>query len=201
MYRHFFKPLLDLCLAFFLLLLATPLLLFVAVAILIGMGTPIFFTQHRPGYHGKIFTIYKFRTMTDETDRNGILLPDDQRLQGIGRLIRSLSIDELPQLWNVLKGEMSFIGPRPLLVEYLTLYNDEQQRRHNVKPGITGWAQVNGRNDISWEKKFEYDLYYVDHLSFGLDRKIIGLTIKKIFSREGVNAEGHATTERFNGKN
>jgi undecaprenyl phosphate N,N'-diacetylbacillosamine 1-phosphate transferase len=165
------------------------------------MGRPIIFTQERPGYKGKIFKIYKFRTMTNEKDKNGELLPDEKRLKGIGKVIRSLSLDELPQLFNVLKGDMSFIGPRPLLVEYLPLYNEEQKKRHDVLPGITGLAQVNGRNAISWKKKFEYDVEYVNNLSFLMDMKIIFLTIQKVIKRDGISQEGNATMEKFNGKN
>ena len=163
------------------------------------MGRPILFTQDRPGKDGKIFKIYKFRTMTNETDENGELLPDEQRLKGIGKTIRKLSLDELPQLINVIRGDMSFIGPRPLLVEYLPLYNKEQARRHEVTPGITGWAQVNGRNAISWEDKFKYDVWYVDNCSFLVDMKIIWLTILKVLKQEGISSEQHATMEKFKG--
>lgn len=201
MYKIIFKPLLDRVLALFMIIVILPFIVMISLIVLIGMGRPVFFKQVRPGFQEALFTIYKFRTMTNEQDENGVLLPDEQRLKPIGRFIRSLSLDELPQLWNVLKGEMSFIGPRPLLVEYLTLYNDEQKRRHHVKPGITGWAQVNGRNAISWREKFEYDRYYVEHLSFGLDMKIIWMTAKRVFARTDISTEGHATTEKFNGKN
>ena len=165
------------------------------------MGRPIIFTQDRPGYKGKIFKIYKFRTMTNEKDKNGRFLPDEMRLKGIGRIIRSLSLDELPQLFNVLKGDMSFIGPRPLLVEYLPLYNKDQKKRHDVLPGITGLAQVKGRNSISWKKKFRYDVFYVKNVSFCLDLYIIYLTIIKVLKRDGISQEGKATMEKFNGKN
>ena len=164
-------------------------------------GAGVFFTQDRPGKNAKIFKAIKFKTMTDERDAGGKLLPDDVRLTKIGRIVRSLSIDELPQLINVLKGDMALIGPRPLLPKYLSLYSSEQFRRHEVRPGITGWAQVNGRNNISWKKKFELDVWYVDHMSFLLDMKIFFLTIKKVFVREGINMEGMATTEPFNGNN
>lgn len=164
-------------------------------------GAGAFFTQVRPGKGAKTFRIIKYKTMTDERDKNGVLLPDAQRLTKVGRLVRSFSIDELPQLFNVLKGDMSLIGPRPLLVEYLPLYSKTQMRRHEVRPGITGWAQVNGRNAITHTKKFEYDVWYVDHLSFGLDCRILFLTIKKVFVREGISAEGEATAESFNGYN
>ena len=163
------------------------------------MGKPVIFKQKRPGLNEKIFEIYKFRTMTNQKDKNGNLLPDEERLKGVGKIIRSLSLDELPQLFNVLKGDMSFIGPRPLLIEYLPLYNKEQKKRHTVLPGITGLAQVNGRNAISWKKKFEYDVEYVEKLSFLLDLKIILLTIKKVLIKEGITKEGHVSTEKFKG--
>jgi undecaprenyl phosphate N,N'-diacetylbacillosamine 1-phosphate transferase len=159
----------------------------------------VFFTQLRPGKNGAIFKLVKFKTMNDKRDEAGNLLPDADRLTGIGKFIRKTSLDELPQLWNVLKGDMSLVGPRPLLVQYLPLYNAEQQRRHLVKPGITGWAQVNGRNAIGWEEKFKLDVWYVDHLSFSLDAKILFLTIKKVFIREGISATGHATMDYFRG--
>ena len=164
-------------------------------------GAGAFFTQERPGRNGKIFKVIKFKTMTDERDVNGDLLPDEQRLTKVGKLIRSTSVDELPQLINVLKGDMALIGPRPLLPQYLPLYNKEQARRHEVRPGITGWAQVNGRNAISWTKKFELDVWYVDHCSFILDLRIIVLTIKKVFVREGISSETSATMEYFTGNN
>ena len=164
-------------------------------------GAGAFFTQERPGRNGKIFKVIKFKTMTDERDVNGDLLPDEQRLTKVGKLIRSTSVDDLPQLINVLKGDMALIGPRPLLPQYLPLYNKEQARRHEVRPGITGWAQVNGRNAISWAKKFELDVWYVDHCSFILDLRIIVLTIKKVFVREGISSETSATMEPFTGNN
>jgi lipopolysaccharide/colanic/teichoic acid biosynthesis glycosyltransferase len=164
-------------------------------------GAGAFFTQERPGKDAKIFKVIKYKTMTDERDADGKLLPDAQRLTRIGKIVRSLSIDELPQLFNVLKGDMSFVGPRPLLVKYLPLYSKEQMRRHNVRPGITGWAQVNGRNAITHTKKFEYDVWYVDNISFMLDLKILFLTIKKVFVREGISGEGIATAETFDGTN
>ena len=201
MYAGVLKPLSDRVGALLLILVFSPFILLTALAVRIGVGKPLFFVQERPGLQGKLFRIYKFRTMTNERDENGELLPDERRLHGAGKIIRSLSLDELPQLFNVLKGEMSFIGPRPLLVEYLPLYNNEQQKRHDVKPGITGWAQVNGRNAIDWKTRFELDLYYVRHLSFALDVKIAWLTVKKVFLREGVSAEGHVTMEKFNGNN
>lgn len=180
------------------LIILIPVALFLHFA---NKGAGVFFLQPRPGRNGKIFKVIKFKTMTDERDAQGNLLPDEVRLTKVGRFVRSTSIDELPQLWNVIKGDMSLIGPRPLLVQYLPLYSPEQARRHEVRPGITGWAQVNGRNSISWKQKFEYDVWYVDHLSFGLDVKIILLTIKKVFVREGISHEGMATMEPFNGHN
>ncbi len=201
MYKKFFKSLFDKILALFLIILFSPIMLIVAILIYLWDGRPIIFTQERPGLNEKIFKIYKFRTMTNERDKNGNLLPDEKRLKGIGKIIRSLSLDELPQLFNVLKGDMSFIGPRPLLVEYLPLYNEEQKKRHLVKPGITGLAQVKGRNAISWRKKFKYDVFYVNHLSFKLDLYIICQTILKVVKREGISQQGHATMEKFNGRN
>ena len=163
------------------------------------MGAPILFRQKRPGLDAKIFGIYKFRTMTIEKDESGELLPDEQRLVGIGKFIRSTSLDELPQLFNVLKGEMSFIGPRPLLIEYLILYNERQKKRHDVKPGITGWAQVNGRNAISWEQKFKYDVWYVENQSFGLDIKILWMTFLKVLKRSDISSNTTVTMEKFEG--
>ena len=199
MYKNVFKPILDKLLAFFLIVVLFPVIAMVAVLIYFYIGKPVFFRQERPGKNGKIFTIYKFRTMNNARDSNGDLLPDEVRLTKIGKWIRALSLDELPQLLNVLKGDMSFVGPRPLLVEYLSLYNARQKKRHLVKPGITGWAQVNGRNAISWEEKFEYDVWYVEHISFGLDMKILYLTVLKVFRGEGVSAANHATMEKFEG--
>lgn len=201
MYASFFKPLLDRLGAAVLLFFSSPFLLITLVILFFSLGRPLFFVQRRPGLCGMPFNIYKLRTMDNCRDENGNLLPDEVRLHGAGRLIRSLSLDELPQLLNVLKGEMSFVGPRPLLEEYLPLYNEEQKRRHDVKPGITGWAQVNGRNAISWKQKFEYDVWYVDHMSFALDMKIVWMTIRKVFVREGISAKGQATVEKFNGSN
>ena len=201
-YTRYFKYPLDCLIAAFLILLTSPVLLSTILLLAIAnRGSGIFFLQERPGKNGKIFKVIKFKTMTDERDVDGNLLPDAQRLTKVGRFVRSTSIDELPQLINVLKGDMALIGPRPLLPQYLPLYSKEQARRHEVRPGITGWAQVNGRNDISWKRKFELDVWYVDHISFWLDVKIIMLTIKKVFVREGINKEGNATTEAFNGHN
>lgn len=201
MYIKFFKPLLDRFGALILLIIFSPLLLLTTLLIVVMMRRPVYFSQRRPGLHGKIFTIYKFRTMTNERDPHGNLLSDEKRLKGIGQFIRNLSLDELPQLINVLIGEMSFIGPRPLLPEYLPLYTPQQAQRHNVKPGISGWAQVNGRNAISWEEKFRYDVEYVENISFWFDLKIIFLTILKVFKTEGISQEGNATMEKFNGTN
>jgi len=201
MYKKIIKPLFDKLLALILIIIFSPIMIITAILIYLKMGRPIIFTQSRPGYKGKIFKIYKFRTMTNEKDENGNLLPDEDRLKGIGEVIRSLSLDELPQLFNVLKGDMSFVGPRPLLVEYLELYNEEQKKRHDVLPGITGWAQVNGRNAISWEQKFKYDVEYVKKQSFLFDLKILFLTALKVFKREGISQAGNATMEKFNGKN
>lgn len=193
------KSIFDKTLALFLIILFSPIYVVVSLLILLKMGTPILFRQKRPGYKEKIFGIYKFRTMTNEKDADGNLLPDDQRLVGIGKFIRSTSLDELPQLFNVLRGEMSFVGPRPLLMEYLDLYNAKQKRRHDVKPGITGWAQVNGRNAISWEQKFEYDVWYVDNQSFWLDMKILWMTFLKVVKRSDISSSSSATMEKFTG--
>ena len=193
------KSIFDKTLALSLIILFSPIYIIVSFLIYKKMGSPILFRQKRPGYKEKIFGIYKFRTMTNETDEYGNLLPDDQRLVGIGKFIRSTSLDELPQLFNVLKGEMSFVGPRPLLIEYLPLYNEIQKRRHNVKPGITGWAQVNGRNAISWEQKFEYDVWYVDNQSFLLDMKILWMTFLKVVKRSDISSNTSVTMEKFTG--
>ncbi len=193
------KGLFDRALALVLIILFAPFFIIISLAILIKMGRPILFKQKRPGLHEEIFGIYKFRTMSDERDKNGELLADEKRLVGIGRFIRSTSLDELPQLFNVLKGEMSFVGPRPLLIEYLPLYSERQKKRHDVTPGITGWAQVNGRNAISWEQKFAYDVYYVEHQSFWLDMKILWMTFLKVIQRDGVNSDTHVTMEKFTG--
>ena len=198
-YGNCIKRVLDFSAA--LIVLAVLLVPFLGLAALLAAanrGTP-FFRQTRPGRHGKLFRIVKFKTMTDEKDDRGELLPDERRLTRAGRLVRSLSLDELPQLFNVLAGQMSFIGPRPLLPEYLPLYSAEQARRHDVRPGITGWAQVNGRNSIGWDRKFELDVWYVDHLSLLLDARIILLTLAKVVQRQGISAEGSATMEKFTG--
>ena len=202
MYKGGLKRSIDFIIVLCTLVVIWPILLLIIIFLhFANKGAGVFFTQDRPGKNAKIFKAIKFKTMTDERDAGGKLLPDDVRLTKIGRIVRSLSIDELPQLINVLKGDMALIGPRPLLPKYLSLYSSEQFRRHEVRPGITGWAQVNGRNNISWKKKFELDIWYVDHMSFWLDMKIFFLTIKKVFVREGINMEGMATTEPFNGNN
>ncbi|MBK1971558.1 undecaprenyl phosphate N,N'-diacetylbacillosamine 1-phosphate transferase [Campylobacter sp. TTU-622] len=200
MYKKYIKRILDFILALILLSFFSPLILIIAILLKITQKSVIF-TQIRPGLYEKEFKIYKFKTMSDERDAQGNLLPDEMRLKSLGKIIRSLSLDELLQLFNVLKGDMSFVGPRPLLPEYLKLYDLRQKMRHNVKPGITGWAQVNGRNDISWKQKFELDVYYVEHISFALDLKILFLTFFKVLKRSGINKTGQATTEKFNGKN
>jgi len=193
------KRFFDIILSLILIVLFSPVYIVISILIIFKMGGPILFRQKRPGYKEKIFGIYKYRTMTNEKDKDGNLLSDDQRLVGIGKFIRSTSLDELPQLFNVLKGEMSFVGPRPLLIEYLPLYSDKQKRRHDVKPGITGWAQVNGRNAISWEQKFEYDVWYVDNQSFLLDMKILWLTFLKVVKRSDISSDTSVTMEKFTG--
>lgn len=202
MYKNYFKRVIDFTIVLIALLIIWPILLIVIVWLYFAnKGAGAIFTQDRPGKGGKIFKVIKFKTMTDVKDADGNLLPDDQRLTRVGRLVRSTSIDELPQLINVLKGDMSLIGPRPLLPQYLPLYSAEQARRHEVRPGITGWAQCNGRNAISWTKKFELDVWYVDNCSFLLDVKILLLTIKKVFVREGISSATSATMEYFDGTN
>ncbi|MCV3381555.1 undecaprenyl phosphate N,N'-diacetylbacillosamine 1-phosphate transferase [Campylobacter sp. IFREMER_LSEM_CL2127] len=200
MYKNGLKRVFDFFLALILLIIFLPFIVLIGIVLKIVQGS-VLFKQARPGLNEKIFYIYKFKTMSDETDENGELLPDELRLKPFGKLVRSLSLDELPQLFNVLKGDMSFIGPRPLLVEYLSLYNQEQKKRHDVRPGITGWAQINGRNAISWEQKFKYDVEYVQNCSFLFDLKIFFMTIIKVLKRSGVNKEGVATTDKFNGHN
>lgn len=202
LYRRFFKRIIDILASASALLILSPLLLIVTVWLhFANKGAGAFFIQQRPGKDGKIFQICKYKTMTDERDADGNLLPDKDRLTKVGRFVRAASIDELPQLWNVLKGDMSLIGPRPLLKEYLELYDDEQMRRHEVRPGITGWAQVNGRNAISWQEKFKLDVWYVDHISFITDCKIVFTTIQKVLKRADISSEHSATTEPFNGNN
>lgn len=195
------KHSLDRILAILFLIGTSPLLAIIVFLLWIQNNGSPFFSQTRPGKHGKLFTIYKLKTMRDTRDDSGDLLPDNLRMTPLGKIIRKLSLDELPQLWNILKGDMSFVGPRPLLPEYLPLYSKEQEKRHEVKPGITGWAQVNGRNAISWIQKFEYDLWYIQHQSFILDIKILGMTLTKVFMTKDVNATGQITMEPFNGNN
>ena len=198
-YRRYFKRPIDFVLSLGAIIILSPILLLIALLVRIKLGSPVIFKQQRPGMNEKIFTLYKFRTMTDERDEKGELLPDEMRLTDFGKFLRASSLDELPELFNILKGDMSIVGPRPLLIEYLPLYSAHQRRRHEVRPGLTGWAQVNGRNAISWEEKFNYDVEYVDNLSFFLDVKIIFLTIMKVLKREGINQEGRATMEPFRG--
>jgi lipopolysaccharide/colanic/teichoic acid biosynthesis glycosyltransferase len=195
------KRLFDLVISIFVLIALMPIVLITAMLVRIKLGSPIFFTQERPGLNGKSFKMMKFRTMLNATDKHGNQLPDEQRMTDFGAFLRSVSLDELPGLFNVIKGDMSLVGPRPLLVQYLPLYNQIQARRHNVRPGITGWAQVNGRNAISWEDKFSLDVWYVDNQSFWLDIKILLLTVKKVFVREGICAKGEATMQAFKGSN
>ncbi|MUH36909.1 sugar transferase [Zobellia amurskyensis] len=199
MYKHFLKRVLDFFIALFGLIVAGPIIVFVIIFLAVSNQGDVFFVQKRPGKNEKIFKIFKFKTMNDKKDENGNLLPDELRLTPIGKFIRKTSLDELPQLLNVLKGEMSLIGPRPLLVSYLPLYSTMQKKRHLVRPGITGWAQVNGRNAISWDKKFEYDVWYVENLSFWLDLKIIFLTVQKVIKSDGISSDSSATMEVFTG--
>lgn len=201
MYKVAFKRIFDFCGAFLLIIIFAPVMIWAYFAVKKHLGAPVIFTQLRPGLDEKIFKIYKFRTMSDEKDKNGELLSDEERLNNFGKMLRNTSIDELPQLFNVLRGDMSFIGPRPLLIEYLSLYNKRQKLRHSVRPGITGLAQVSGRNNITWAKKLELDSYYAQHLSFLLDVKIAFLTIKKVLKKEGINQDGMQTTQKFNGNN
>ncbi len=193
------KRIFDVIVSFSVLLAFSPILLIVALLVRTKLGSPIFFTQIRPGLHGKPFKMVKFRTLTEQKDQSGNYLPDADRLTSFGALLRSTSLDELPELWNVLKGDMSLVGPRPLLMEYLPLYTPEQYRRHEVRPGVTGWAQINGRNAIDWETRFQLDVYYVDHQSFWFDMKIIVLTAAKVLKREGIQQEGQATVSKFTG--
>ena len=202
MYKHFLKRFLDFWIAFIALVCISPLLIVVTLWLHVAnKGAGAFFLQERPGKDGRIFRIIKFKTMTDERDADGHLLPDEQRLTKVGRFVRSTSIDELPQLLNVLKGDMALIGPRPLLVQYLPLYSKEQARRHEVRPGISGWAQCHGRNAISWNEKFKLDVWYVDHVSLKIDLTVVWLTIQKVLKRADISEEGHATMEAFNGHN
>ena len=199
LYEAYVKRLLDLVLSAVALLLLSPVILVVAILVRCHLGAPVIFCQERPGKDEEIFKLYKFRSMTDACDAYGELLPDELRLTRFGRFLRSTSLDELPELWNIFKGDMSIVGPRPLLVKYLPLYNEEQRHRHDVTPGLTGWAQVHGRNLCSWEEKFDYDIWYVDHVSFILDLQIIFLTVKSVLKREGISSEDSATMEEFTG--
>ena len=199
LYEKYIKRLLDILLSGLALIILSPLLLVTAILVRIKLGSPVIFCQERPGKNEKIFKLHKFRSMSDARDTNGELLPDEERLTRFGRILRSLSIDELPELWDIFIGNMSIVGPRPLLVEYLPLYNEKQRRRHEVRPGLTGLAQVNGRNLTTWEKRFEYDGEYVDNLSFLLDVKIVLMTVRCVLSRKGISAEGSATMEAFKG--
>lgn len=198
-YEKYIKRLLDIVLSGCALIVLSPLLLVTAILVRVKLGSPVIFCQERPGRDEKIFKLHKFRSMSDARDENGNLLPDEIRLGKFGRNLRATSLDELPELWDIFRGKMSIVGPRPLLVKYLPLYNDEQHRRHDVRPGLTGWAQVHGRNLASWEERFAYDVDYVDHISFALDVKIIFMTIRCVFAREGISAEGSATMEDFVG--
>tara|TARA_S200000501_G_scaffold309532_1_gene299458 strand:+ start:405 stop:1010 length:606 start_codon:yes stop_codon:yes gene_type:complete len=199
MYKSFLKRSIEFVITLFGVLILLPIYLLVIPFIYINLGSPIFFKQSRPGINGKVFNIYKFRTMTNIRDDNGILLPDKKRLTKFGKFLRSTSLDEIPSLWSVLRGDMSLVGPRPLLVEYLPLYSKKQARRHEIRPGITGWAQVNGRNALSWDKKFEMDVWYVDNQSFLLDIKILWLTIKKVIQRDGISHNNHVSMNKFKG--
>ena len=199
MYKSFIKTFLDFMLALIGLIILLPLFIIISVLIIFKLNAPVFFKQSRPGLNGETFEIYKFRTMSNECDENGAPLSDEERLTKFGSFLRSTSLDELPGLWNVLNGTMSLIGPRPLLIEYLPLYSDRQARRHEVKPGITGWAQVNGRNAIEWKEKFELDVWYVENLTFFLDIKILYLTLKKVIRRDGISHNNHVTMKKFKG--
>lgn len=199
MYRLYIKRALDLILSLLAVIVLSPILILVAVLVRIKLGSPVVFKQERPGKKEKIFTLYKFRTMTDKKDDKGKLLPDDMRLTKFGRMLRSTSLDELPELFNIIKGDMSIVGPRPLLVKYLPLYNDIQRQRHEARPGFTGYAQVNGRNAISWEEKFDLDVYYVNHISFFMDIRIIMKTVRTVILREGITSETSSTMEEFRG--
>ena len=200
MYAKYVKRLLDFILSFLAIIILSPVMLIIYILVRVKLGKPAIFKQQRPGKDEKIFTLYKFRTMTDEKDENGNLLPDEKRLTKFGKMLRSTSLDELPELFNILKGDMAIVGPRPLLVEYLKLYNDEQRKRHNVRPGLTGLAQVSGRNSISWENRFEKDIEYINKLTFINDLKIILITIKKVIKKEGIPQENNATMEKFKGE-
>lgn len=199
MYRLFFKRFFDIIVSLLIIIVFSPILIVTAILVRCKLGSPIIFKQQRPGRNGDIFGIYKFRTMTDGKDEQGNLLSDEERLTKFGVLLRSTSLDELPEMFNILKGDMSLVGPRPLLTQYLPLYNERQRRRHDVRPGLSGWAQVNGRNKVSWEERFELDVWYVDHISLWLDIKIIFMTVIKVFSRSDINSDHDATMEDFTG--
>ncbi len=199
MYKNFFKRIIDIILSLIVIICFSWLYIIVAVLVRVKLGSPVIFKQPRPGRNEKVFNMYKFRSMTDERDENGNLLPDEVRLTAFGKKLRATSLDELPEFFNILKGDMSFVGPRPLLVKYLPLYNEEQRHRHDVRPGLTGWAQVNGRNLLSWEEKFEKDVYYTENVSFLLDLKIIFMTIKVVFKHDDINSATSATMEEFKG--
>ena len=199
MYQKYIKRLFDIIISFTALVVLSPVLAVTAVLVRVRLGSPVIFHQDRPGYHGKVFRLCKFRSMTDERGADGELLPDEVRLTKFGKKLRATSLDELPELWNILKGDMSLIGPRPLLVKYLPLYNEFQRHRHDVKPGLTGWAQVNGRNAITWEQRFAYDVYYVKHISFWMDLKILFRTVAVVFGHSGISSGTDATMEAFTG--
>ena len=198
-YEKYVKRLLDIVLSGLAMLVLSPLLLVTAILVRVKLGSPVIFCQERPGRNEEIFRLHKFRSMSDARDENGELLPDEMRLTSFGRKLRALSIDELPELWDIFRGRMSIVGPRPLLVEYLPYYTEEERRRHDVRPGLTGWAQVHGRNLVSWEERFAYDVEYVDRISFALDVKIVLMTVRCVLAREGISAEGSATMEAFTG--
>ena len=198
-YKRYIKRILDILLSLFAVVILSPVYIILSLLVRFKLGSPVLFKQKRPGLHGKIFNLYKYRTMTDERDENGELKSDEVRLTPFGKKLRSTSLDELPEFFNIFKGDMSFVGPRPLLVQYLPLYNEEQAHRHDVLPGLTGWAQVNGRNAISWEEKFKYDVEYVNNVSFAMDLKIVFMTVKSVLKREGISSEGSATMGFFTG--
>lgn len=199
-YEKYIKRAIDVALSFLAIIVLSPVMFIVAILVRIKLGTPVIFKQERPGLHGNIFTLYKFRTMTDAKDQNGRLFPDEDRMTDFGRRLRSASLDELPELFNILKGDMAFVGPRPLLVKYLSRYSQRQKRRHEVMPGLTGYAQINGRNSLSWEERFEMDIWYVDHINFILDVKILLKTVSIVLKKDGINSETSATMEEFKGE-
>lgn len=199
-YEKYIKRAIDVALSFLAIIVLSPVMFIVAILVRIKLGTPVIFKQERPGLHGNIFTLYKFRTMTDAKDQNGRLFPDEDRMTDFGRRLRATSLDELPELFNILKGDMAFVGPRPLLVKYLSRYSQRQNRRHEVMPGLTGYAQINGRNSLSWEDRFEMDIWYVDHINFILDVKILFKTVSIVLKKDGINSETSATMEEFKGK-